>query len=213
MTVLEQANELRPAGASIDVGPNAIRLLDVLGLGPAIRGVGVRPDAVELVRWDDGESLLRAPHGAAAEVHFGAPLLDFLRPDLHRVLVDALAPGTVTLGSQVHDVSQKDGSAVAVLTDGRRTYADAVIAADGIRSTVRQRLIGSDDPVFSGTVVYRGVAERERVDELQPSLLNRYWLVLGGTRSRTGSRAAGCSPSTPRYRKPNGRVSPGRTRR
>jgi salicylate hydroxylase len=179
VTVLEQVKELKPAGASIDVGPNATRLLDAIGLASAIRAVGVRPDAVELVRWEDGECLLRAPHGADAEAHFGSPLLDFLRPDLHRVLVDALPPGALLLGSQVGDVSQERGSAVAVLVDGRRIKADAIVAADGIRSTIRQRLVGADDPVFSGTVVYRGVVPREKVAELHPPALNRYWLGPG----------------------------------
>jgi 2-polyprenyl-6-methoxyphenol hydroxylase-like FAD-dependent oxidoreductase len=176
VTVLEQASELKPSGASIDVGPNAIRLLDALDLGAAVRAVSVRPDTIELVRWEDGTCLLSAPHGAAAEAHFGAPLLDVLRPDLHLVLADALAPDTIALDSQVDDVVEKNGSAAAVLADGRRIDADVIVAADGIRSTIRQRLVGSDDPVFSGTVVYRGVVPREHVAELQPPRLNRYWL-------------------------------------
>ena len=179
VTVLEQAAELQPAGASIDVGPNAIRLLDLLGLGTAIRAVGVRPEAVELLRWEDGVCLLRAPHGRPAEEFFGAPLLDFLRPDLQRILLVALAPGSLVLGAEVRDVLQEVGSAIAVLTDGRRVAADVVVAADGIRSTVRQRLIGADAAVFSGSVVYRGVVPRDRVADLHPPGVNRYWIGPG----------------------------------
>jgi salicylate hydroxylase len=51
-----------------------------------------------------------------------------------------------------------------------------VVAADGVRSPLRQQLAGADDPVFSGTVVYRGVARREEVGGLHPEQVNYYWL-------------------------------------
>src|SRR4051794_26911177 len=80
--VLEQAPELTMVGASLQLGPNAVRLLDALGLRPALREVGVLTPAVELRRWDDDSVLLRTELGPAMEEHFGAPQLDFFRPDL-----------------------------------------------------------------------------------------------------------------------------------
>jgi len=94
--VLEQAAAVAAVGASIDIGPNATRLLDELGVD-GLRRVGVRPDALEFLRYRDGEVLLHVPHGAAAEAELGSPVLDFYRPDLHRILLDALAPGVVRL--------------------------------------------------------------------------------------------------------------------
>jgi salicylate hydroxylase len=175
VTVFEQGAGPSRAGASLDLGPNAIRLLDALGLGSA-REVGVRPDAIELLRWDDGSTLLRAPHGAPAEKHFGAPLLDFYRPDLHEVLLRALPQDAVRFGARVHAVEQDGAQAEIVLADGTRVPSDAVVAADGIRSPLRQQLVGADEPVFSGTVVYRGLAEKAAVEELHPDRVNRYWL-------------------------------------
>jgi salicylate hydroxylase len=174
--VLEQAAAVEPVGASLQLGPNALRLMDALGLLGAMREVGVRPDAVDFVRWDDGRLLLHTELGERAEAHFGAPQLDFFRPDLHRVLVDALPPGVLRLGQRVERVEQ-DGEGVKLRTAaGERVRADAVVAADGIRSQLRQQLVGADSPVFSGTVVYRGVARREDVVDLHPDRLNFYWL-------------------------------------
>ena len=173
--VFEQSAGPNRAGASIDLGPNAIRLLDALDLGEA-RPVGVRPDAVELLRWDDGSTLLRAPHGAAAEEFFGAPLLDFYRPDLHDVLLRALPDGVVSYGARVERVEHDGMHAELVLADGRQVRSDAVVAADGIRSPLRQQLVGADEPVFSGTVVYRGLADKAAVEDLHPDDVNRYWL-------------------------------------
>ena len=56
--VFEQAAEVTAVGASLQLGPNALRLMDELGLLPALRGIGVRPDAVVLLRWDDASVLL-----------------------------------------------------------------------------------------------------------------------------------------------------------
>src|SRR6185312_6986041 len=54
VTVLEQAAELLPVGASLQLGPNATRLLAELELLEPLRAVASRPDAVDLLRWDDG---------------------------------------------------------------------------------------------------------------------------------------------------------------
>jgi salicylate hydroxylase len=172
VTVLEQASELLPVGASLQLGPNATRLLRELELLEPLRAVASRPQAVDLLRWDDGSLLLHAEHGDAAEAYFGTPQLDFFRPDLHRVLAAALPPGVLRLGARVAAVDD-DG---AVLDGGERVRADGVVAADGIRSPIRQQLVGREEPVFSGTVVYRGVIARAAGADLHPDETNRYWI-------------------------------------
>jgi salicylate hydroxylase len=176
VTVLEQADEIPAVGASFQLGPNALRLTDALGLLPALRQIGVRPEAVEFRRWDDGSLLLHTDLGEPMEAHFGAPQLDFFRPDLHRVLAGALPPETLRLGVRVTAVEQDDDGVAVVVADGERLHADVAIAADGIRSPIRQQLVGADDPVFAGTVVYRGIVDYDRVADLHPDGVNRYWL-------------------------------------
>jgi len=173
VVVYERAATFAPVGASIDVGPNATRLLDELGLAEDIRRVGVRPDWVELVRWRDGRPLLRTPHGAEAERHFGAPLLDFLRPDLHAVLLAALADCEIVHGTEIVAV---DGVRLVRADGGPVHDTDMVVAADGVRSTLRRAIFGADDPVFSGTVVYRGLLPRRDAADIHPDRVNRYWL-------------------------------------
>ncbi len=88
--VFEQAPALEPVGASLSLGPNAVRLLDEWRLGEALRRLGAVPDTVDLLRWDDGALLHRTTLGPAMEERFGAPQLDFFRPDLQQVLLEAL---------------------------------------------------------------------------------------------------------------------------
>jgi salicylate hydroxylase len=174
--VLEQAPAASAVGASLQLGPNALRLLDEMGLLPALRTIGVRPDAVDFLRWDDGSLLLHQALGEEAEAHFGAPQLDFYRPDLHRALADALPDGVLRLGVRVEGVEQDDSGVTVVAEHGERIRADAAVAADGIRSQIRRQLVGEDKPTFSNTVVYRGVVQRADVAHLHPDRLNLYWL-------------------------------------
>jgi 2-polyprenyl-6-methoxyphenol hydroxylase-like FAD-dependent oxidoreductase len=174
--VLEQAPAPAAVGASLQLGPNAVRLLAEMGLLPALRTIGVRPDAVDLLRWDDGSLLLHQALGEEAEAHFGAPQLDFYRPDLHRVLADALPDGVLRFGVRVEGIEQDESGVTVVAEHGERIRADAAVAADGIRSQIRRQMIGEDKPTFSNTVVYRGVAARADVADLHPDRLNLYWL-------------------------------------
>jgi salicylate hydroxylase len=174
--VYEQATALNAVGASLQLGPNALRLMDALGSLPALRRIGVLPDAVDFIRWDDGSRLLRTPMGPGMEDYFGAPQLDFFRPDLHLLLAESLPSGALRLGSRGVGVEQRADSVVVLLADGTNVSADVLVGADGIRSAIRQELFGAEDPVFSGTVVYRGIARRDRVIELHPERVNDYWL-------------------------------------
>ncbi len=174
--VLEQAGEIAPLGASLQLGPNALRLLGELGLLPALREVGVLSPAVELRRWDDDRLLHRTELGQAMERHFDAPQLDFFRPDLHRILAAAAPAGALRLGARVVGVDQHDEGVEVRLADGTSRRADAAIAADGINSPLRAQLAGGDDAAFSGTVVYRGVVPADEVADLGLGQENLYWL-------------------------------------
>jgi salicylate hydroxylase len=176
VTVYEQTPALSELGAQFSIGPNAIRLLGALGVLDPLRRIGVRPDAVEHLRWDDGRVLIRAPLGAGAEAFFGAPQLDFLRSDLQRGLAAELPAGILRTGARVAALDQDRDGVDVVLGDGERVRADAAVAADGIRSSLRQDLVGTDAPEFSGTVVYRGLVACELAAPLQPALIARYWV-------------------------------------
>ena len=57
--VLERAPALEEVGAGLQLSPNASRILDGLGLGPALDAAGVRPEAVRLVSGRNGRDLAR----------------------------------------------------------------------------------------------------------------------------------------------------------
>ena len=62
------------------------------------------------------------------------------------------------------------GLATAVFDTGDVVEADVVIAADGIHS-VLQQYVERTEPVFSGTVAYRGIVSAARVPNWPQSLV------------------------------------------
>src|SRR5690606_10882337 len=73
VTVLERAASLAPAGAAISLAPNALRALDLIGVGDAVRALAAfQGDGG--VRAPDGRWLVRSSAAAASE-RFGGPLV------------------------------------------------------------------------------------------------------------------------------------------
>jgi len=139
--VLEQSHHPAPPGTGVQVPPSVVHRLRRIGLGEALDRRGVRPTGVDVLDWRDGSPLEELTLGPDCERRFGAPYYTMLRSELHATLLEALPAGTVRTGSYVTDVL--DGTDVVTLccADGTRVRAEAVIAADGAHSTVRQAVL------------------------------------------------------------------------
>ncbi len=171
--VFEQAPELGEVGAGVQLAPNATRVLHSLGLGPALRAVAVRPEAVEMRRWDDARTLGRTELGEACEQAYGAPYYALYRPDLQQCLRQALPPGVLSLDQRLDSVAERGDEVLLRFADGTGISAGLCVGADGIHSAVRGAL-AADRPRFSGQSVYRGVVPTARV----PFLLDEPKVVL-----------------------------------
>ncbi|WP_214107698.1 FAD-dependent monooxygenase [Acrocarpospora catenulata] len=151
-TVLERASELGEIGAGMSQAPNALRALAELGVEEQARAVGMPTHASGNLRTPDGRYLQRARPGDATA------LLAFHRADLHRVLLEAVPAGWVRTDAEVTAIRQNAGG-VSVGFGGGELTADLVIAADGIRSTVRRLLWPDAPPVrFLGRTAWLGIA-------------------------------------------------------
>ncbi|WP_458242547.1 FAD-dependent monooxygenase [Streptomyces sp. MAI_2237] len=157
VTVLERAGSLEPVGAAVSLAPNALRALDVIGVGDEIR---------ELAAWQ-GDGGLRTPSGRwlsrtsaeAAARRFGGPLVLLHRATLIDSLAALLPPGTVRTDAAATLADPGDtGRPARVRTRDGELEADLVVAADGIHSAVRERLFPEHPgPVFSGFTTWRVV--------------------------------------------------------
>jgi 2-polyprenyl-6-methoxyphenol hydroxylase-like FAD-dependent oxidoreductase len=157
--VLERAAEFTEAGAGLALWPNALRALDALGVGEAVRGravlegqAGIRDPAGRWLSRTDMAALERR-YGPAAMIH---------RADLLAVLHAAVPGEELRSGITVSQV-MADGTVVHSAGESR---ADLVVGADGIHSVVRTSIWpGAPAPRYAGYTAWRMVTPPVPVGE------------------------------------------------
>ena len=177
--VLEGAPEFGAIGYGIQFGPNVFHVLDRIGITAAVMEKADCPPAVLMRDAFTGDELVRIPTGASFRARFKHPYIIVHRIDLHNALLDAcrrvpeieLVPDAMVTGFEERD----DGVAVAT-ADGRSFTGPALVAADGIRSLVRAKLIGDGEPRPIGYVAHRTIVP---MSELKADV-HRHEVVLWG---------------------------------
>jgi salicylate hydroxylase len=160
--VLEQAAAFGEVGAGLQLGPNSTAILREWGLLDANRGRFAQPERLRVRDSGSGDVLGELRLGAAFEQRYGAPYLTAHRADLHRLLFDAATQAGLRLhtGRRVAGVSQSPICVTVTATEGKAVEADALIAADGLWSRVREHVIAADEPPRpTGHLAYRGMME------------------------------------------------------
>jgi 2-polyprenyl-6-methoxyphenol hydroxylase-like FAD-dependent oxidoreductase len=174
-TVFERTSELLPAGAVVSVMANAAAGLERAGLGTLIQEACVPVQRLDYLDWK-GRYLAHMPIAEVSE-RLGTEAYITLRSDMQLGMYERLGPEIVQLGATVTGYEQNGGVTVK-LADGREERGAALIAADGIRSTVREQLRG-DAPRYAGYSGWRGLATMD-----EPPLEPGYGRQVGG-RGRT----------------------------
>ncbi|MFJ3383187.1 MULTISPECIES: FAD-dependent monooxygenase [unclassified Curtobacterium] len=165
--IYEAVGELKPLGVGVDIKPYGVAELDGIGLREAFEAMSV--DAQESLFFNHfGQEIYAERCGT----HMGYlyPQRFVHRGSLQMMLYDAvlerLGPDSVVVGART--VSYVSGSTGATIhleyRDGRTSEvrADVVIAADGIKSSVRRQMHPeSADPKYSGITMWRGTTIME----------------------------------------------------
>jgi 2-polyprenyl-6-methoxyphenol hydroxylase-like FAD-dependent oxidoreductase len=166
--VLELAPELGEIGAGIQLAPNAFHCFDALGIGERARAEAVFIDKLRLMDGISGEEVVHIPLGTEFRAFFGNPYAVVHRADLHMALLDGCrASGLVDLRTSHRLQSyRQDTDGVTALCEGRDPIVgSALIGADGLRSAVREQMLGDGAPRVSGHTTYRSVIPTERMPE------------------------------------------------
>ncbi|WP_445394879.1 FAD-dependent monooxygenase [Streptomyces sp. LE64] len=175
-TVFEQAPAFGRVGADINLTPNAVRALDELGVGDALRETAARPSHRISRTWDTGQETSRLEMSDTAERKYGAPQLTVHRADLLTALESALDPAVIRLGHRLTALEQEGDRGVRLsFADQPAVEVDAVVGADGIHSVVRTALFGQESPDFTGVVAYRAVFPTDRLDIPDLGAFTKWW--------------------------------------
>jgi len=165
--IYETVPELKPLGVGIDVKVYGSKELDDLGLLEEFRAISV--DAQDSIFYNKYGQEIYAElcgvhmgyHYEQRFVHRGYLQMLLYRTVLDRLGADAVVQGMRCLGYTNHDDAVTLHLRAADGTDSEVT-ADLAIAADGIKSTIRQQMHPEQsDPVYSGITMWRGTTLME----------------------------------------------------
>lgn len=166
--VLERAAELGEIGAGIQIGPNAFHCFDYLGVGDEARSKAVYIDSLRLMDAVKGDEITSIPLDAPFRERFKNPYAVVHRADLHGVLLEACRANELIELRTSHAVEryEQDGQTVRVYCKDKGIIeGQALIGADGLRSNIRQQLVGDGEPRVSGHTTYRSVIPTEQMPE------------------------------------------------
>ena len=163
--VFEQSNNFDVIGAGLQCGANAVHVFDHLDLLEELKAVAVDPQRVEFRDAINGQVLYQSEWGADYLHRYGAPYLHVHRADLHTILLEAFycdANNQLELNCKVSNYTENDAAVEIILEDGRTFSGDCLIAADGIKSKLREHVLHQQsaerlEPKFTGNVAWRGL--------------------------------------------------------
>ncbi len=170
--VYEQAPQLGEVGAGVMVTPNSLRLLNRIGLGDAVERVGASVGEGSRYYREDG--LPVAPIVTVDSSGWNG-MYGVHRADLLGVLAGGIPEHRLHTGHQCVGLRQDEDQVFLDFENGTEVCADAVIAADGIHSTLQHHVVEPSSPVDSGSVAYRGLVPAERVP-WWPTDVSQLWM-------------------------------------
>ena len=195
--LFERVPQFAEFGAGVQLGPNVTRVLQRWGLADELRRIAAFPDVLQARSASDGALLGELPLGMAMQQRYGAPYATVHRADLHRMLLRALRVrdgvwlrlATAVrrfddLGDRVQieidiqaptatpgTAARVDAAPLQALIEG-----DALLAADGIGSRLRQQLLGDGPPRVPGHLAYRAVVPQALLPAALADNRVRVWL-------------------------------------
>lgn len=174
VTVYERAPELREVGAGISLWANALRALDYLGVGKAVRSRALSLVRSE-IRTSEGRKVLVSFSAEQLQKQIGiSPVVAMIhRADLVAALAEFLPKGVARYGFECTSVEQLETRVKVGFANGHTDEADAVVGADGINSTVRVALSGYEKPRYSGYTCWRGISARPA--STLPGYVGEWW--------------------------------------
>jgi salicylate hydroxylase len=179
--IYEQASELKEVGAGLQLSANGNRVLYELGLEPQLRQLACEATGKEIRLWNTGETWKLFDLGSESVARYGYPYFTVYRPDLHRILIDAVTAiksDAIRLNARCTGFDQ-DALGAILLFEKQKVRGDVLIGADGVHSTIRQGLFGKDSPEFTGLLAWRGVIPMERLPQRMQRNVGTNWVGPG----------------------------------
>lgn len=165
-------------GGGFHVWPNGVLALREVDLDGAARQLGALIELTEYYSYT-GRKLAQWPVGEIAR-SVDAFDVGIGRAELVGMLLEAAGSEHVQTGAKLLDFEDEPGGVTVRFADGREERGDVLVGADGLRSTVRAKLLGEAEPDYTGYVQWQTLVEG--VQDLLPDGVEQ---ITFGPGSRT----------------------------
>ena len=170
--VVEKTEQWAEVGAGMYLPGNAHRAMRALGIGHVVRDRSFQIRR-QVFRDHTGRTLadvdLKDVWGSTG------PCLAITRADLHHALREAASDVDLRLGVEVTAIDQDGDSVRVAFTDGSSGEFDLLVGADGLHSSVRRHMSGTE-PRPVGQVSWRFIVNDD-------AGLSNWTVMLGGART------------------------------
>ena len=179
--IFEKAPSFDEIGAGLQLGPNAVRALQWLGAWDAVAPQCVAPAEIHVRDGISGNILQRIPLGAEFENRFGAPYRVAHRADLQNALLESVrSKSSIKLQNNAEVINVSLAETTLTLKSGKTFAGQAIIAADGVHSTIRNLVVGQPGKRQSGHTLHRGLVPIDSIPASANADVVTLWLYSGG---------------------------------
>lgn len=155
--VFEAAPEIKPVGAGLGLGANAIKAFNVLGLDTEVMNAGRFLPSFTVYNQDG--KIITKTDSVSVSKKYGLDNFTIHRADLHALLLSKINPSSIRVNKRVHRIGQNESTIILHFQDGTIHETDYLIAAEGIHSLVRNYLLPQSTPRYAGYTCWRAVID------------------------------------------------------
>lgn len=169
VTLFEAAPAFGEVGAGVSFGANAVRAIEGLGIGAPYERIADRTPQPWQDIWFEWRRGVDAGY-LGASVADGVGQSSVHRADFLEALAKQLPDAIARFDKRAVSVRETGDRVCVQFTDGTDYECDLLIAADGIKSSLRDYVLEGLGlplvaPRFSGTCAYRGMIDSEQLRE------------------------------------------------
>lgn len=156
--LFEQSPAFGEVGAGISISTSAFHILEELGVGEHFLQVS-SPLKQFIITNHQLENVLKVPFEGVGHCIHRAKLIDVLHAPLQ--------PHQYTFNERIESIVENENHVAVTTSDKQTHYFDILVAADGINSAIRKKLLPQIKPRYSGQVMWRGISQIKLPDHLK----------------------------------------------
>ncbi len=183
--VYDRVKELRPVGAGISLWSNGVKVMNWLGLGDEIQKIGGEMNRMTYLSKEN--ELLNDIDLLPLIDQVGQRPYPVSRSELQSMLLEQLGKEHVTLETKCIGAKEENNQVTAIFEDGSTATGDILIAADGVRSVLRNYVTQQKPkPRYADYVNWNGLVDAS------PELADKHsWVIYVGDGKRASMMPVG----------------------